>query len=543
MTAPEHAKRDARAAVRDADRDAPESQTGRGRSTRLGRSPAPVAGLAAGPAIDPLGGTPAAPNVVETLRRRQGGGHPLPAALAGGFGEQLGTDLSTVRVHTDAEAGRVAQEVQASAFTYGADIYFGTGTYSPGTTSGQRLIAHELAHVVQHASGTGSTAAGPIIGRADDPSERDADRVAHDLLSGMRTSASRSAPAGVQRSVIRRNKVADLKSKFEASNTQANTPQAPVGTGNKPASANAKQRFDDAVSSGGAPTDAVEAATRMAELRKMLTRMSRADRQTISTDAALMAKARVYVGPKEYMSLVTAVGMFYRSPVANPDEVDHMSGGEADTFIQTEMAKRGHLAAYITAAVKAGKKAEGFVATVSQDDWMKVREVQYAGQGDNVNTNAFIANQHSDRPAIIHHARGTRSTAVHESMHRYSELNILNTWGAPLNEGTTEYFTRLIVNDDGSAVPLNGVSSRTPYRANFEFIRDRLLPILGPNRMMREVALAEIYFNGKTELLKAKFEAAHKKAGTAEADIPGHWTAFEAAIKAGSWATAAGELP
>jgi hypothetical protein len=243
------------------------------------------------------------------------------------------------------------------------------------------------------------------------------------------------------------------------------------------------------------------------------------------------------------MSLVTAVGMFYRSSVPDPNEVNHMSGGEADTFIQTEMAKRGHIAAYITAAVKAGKKAEGFVATVSQDDWMKVREVQYAGEGDKLSTNAFIANKHSDRPAIIHHARGTRSTAVHESMHRYSELNILQTWGAPLNEGTTEYFARLIVNDDGTAVPVNGVSTRTPYRTNFEFIRDRLLPILGPNRMMREVALAEIYFNGKTDLLKAKFEAAHKKAGTADAGIPGRWTAFETAIKAGNWATAAGELP
>jgi hypothetical protein len=57
-----------------------------------------------------------------------------------------------VRIHTGAQATASAQGLNALAFTSGRDIVFGDGQYAPGTSSGRRLLAHELAHVVQQST-------------------------------------------------------------------------------------------------------------------------------------------------------------------------------------------------------------------------------------------------------------------------------------------------------------------------------------------------------------------------------------------------------
>ncbi|NOZ70116.1 MAG: DUF4157 domain-containing protein [Deferribacteres bacterium] len=67
---------------------------------------------------------------------------------------RFGADFSSVRVHTDSNAVQMNRQLNAQAFTYGKDIYFGAGRYSPGTASGRRLLAHELTHVVQQKYGT-----------------------------------------------------------------------------------------------------------------------------------------------------------------------------------------------------------------------------------------------------------------------------------------------------------------------------------------------------------------------------------------------------
>ena len=58
-------------------------------------------------------------------------------------------DFGRVRVHTDARAAESAQAVNAHAYTVGEDIVFGRGRYAPSAVAGQRLLAHELTHVVQ----------------------------------------------------------------------------------------------------------------------------------------------------------------------------------------------------------------------------------------------------------------------------------------------------------------------------------------------------------------------------------------------------------
>lgn len=137
---------------------------------------------------DPLGGSAIPGDVLSALRRRRGAGRPLPPGAASEIGEQLGPAASTARLHTDAEADRLAESVQSVAFSYGSDVYFRQGSYAPDTERGQQLLAHELSHV---AHGAADPSSGAVIGRADDPAERNADRSAAAVIGALRRQAAR----------------------------------------------------------------------------------------------------------------------------------------------------------------------------------------------------------------------------------------------------------------------------------------------------------------------------------------------------------------
>jgi len=158
---------------------------------------APVAGLAfAAPAVrrsgahdeDPLGGKDIHPAMASLLRSRSGRGIALPGELAASMGEALGTDLSGVSLHVDPQADQIARSLQATAFTQGRDVYFSSDSYSPSSSSGKRLLAHELAHVAQGVHGSAGRPG--TIGRADDPAEREADAAADKVLRTLRRQAT-----------------------------------------------------------------------------------------------------------------------------------------------------------------------------------------------------------------------------------------------------------------------------------------------------------------------------------------------------------------
>jgi hypothetical protein len=62
---------------------------------------------------------------------------------------RFGRDFSQVRVHTDSQAAKSAEAVNALAYTVGRDVVFGAGEYRPGSDAGRGLLAHELTHVEQ----------------------------------------------------------------------------------------------------------------------------------------------------------------------------------------------------------------------------------------------------------------------------------------------------------------------------------------------------------------------------------------------------------
>jgi hypothetical protein len=66
---------------------------------------------------------------------------------------RFGHDLSEVRIHADAGADGAARALHARAYTVGTDVVFARGEYAPATRGGQRLLAHELAHVIQQRQG------------------------------------------------------------------------------------------------------------------------------------------------------------------------------------------------------------------------------------------------------------------------------------------------------------------------------------------------------------------------------------------------------
>ena len=118
------------------------------------------------------------PSVQSTIDSTRGSGTGLDSGVADKLSPSLG-DLSDVRVHSDQTSHELNHAVSARAFATGTDVYFAQDQYKPNTSDGDRLIAHELAHVVQQ---RGAPTSGPLtVSNPGDSMEREADDVADKL--------------------------------------------------------------------------------------------------------------------------------------------------------------------------------------------------------------------------------------------------------------------------------------------------------------------------------------------------------------------------
>jgi hypothetical protein len=106
-------------------------------------------------------------SIAASIHALRGRGGALPAATRALFEPRFGRDFGNVRVHTDGRAAEAAKSIHARAFTIGNDIVFGAGQYSPTSGDGQKLLAHELTHVVQQ-QGSGA----PALQRKDKDDEK-----------------------------------------------------------------------------------------------------------------------------------------------------------------------------------------------------------------------------------------------------------------------------------------------------------------------------------------------------------------------------------
>lgn len=112
-----------------------------------------------------------APPIVEDVLRSQG--QPLDLQTRTFMEPRFGQDFSHVRVHTGTAAEQSAQDVNAHAYTVGSDIVFGSGQYRPGTTAGDRLLAHEMTHVIQQGHAGGAIQRAPVADAAPTTAQKD----------------------------------------------------------------------------------------------------------------------------------------------------------------------------------------------------------------------------------------------------------------------------------------------------------------------------------------------------------------------------------
>ena len=126
------------------------------------------------------------PNVTHELPARikslRGSSQPLPQSTRAFFEPRFGYDFSQVRVYTDTPSAESARALNARAFTAGRNVVFAAGQYAPETNIGQRLLAHELTHVVQQSSAVTSLADKSIL--PVDPQYEDEEDNANNEITG-----------------------------------------------------------------------------------------------------------------------------------------------------------------------------------------------------------------------------------------------------------------------------------------------------------------------------------------------------------------------
>ncbi|HYX53127.1 MAG TPA: DUF4157 domain-containing protein [Candidatus Limnocylindrales bacterium] len=146
----------------------------------------------------------APPLVGEVLRSP---GRPLDTSIRTVMERRFGQDFSSVRVHADASAAESARAVNARAYTLGNRIVFGARQYVPSTHAGQKLLAHELAHVVQQGRSNPQILHSHLeVGPAHDPLEQEAEARAEAVMNGRSAGAvsfhsSTTGPARIQRTI------------------------------------------------------------------------------------------------------------------------------------------------------------------------------------------------------------------------------------------------------------------------------------------------------------------------------------------------------
>jgi len=158
-----------------------------------------IASLLRSASADASGAGPLDPQVGAGIEAERGGGTPLPDGLRAEMEHHLGVDLGPVRVHTGPHADTLSRSVHADAFTTGTDVFFAAGRYSPGTSTGRELLAHELTHVAQQA--TGAAPADDRVTHPDDATEQHARGVARDIAVGSAATGP-AVPAGDRKSVV-----------------------------------------------------------------------------------------------------------------------------------------------------------------------------------------------------------------------------------------------------------------------------------------------------------------------------------------------------
>lgn len=238
------------------------------------------------------------------------------------------------------------------------------------------------------------------------------------------------------------------------------------------------------------------------EVKQIIELATKADRDLVWNDAAYLASLRTEVGDDYYLWVIIKLRMLFIGSVA------HTSAVDADAAIQT------HLSSYVSGGVADGRQIEGFVAIVDSLNWNIAGENHYgASVWATKNLSGFVD---SARRVWIEQDSGNAGTMVHEGTHKYSSPGLIDL-SQPLNEGVTEYFTRIVCNAAGI-----NIAGRTNYQDNWT-TATKLVTLVG------EAVVASAYFDGDTDTLESTFISAGGGS---------NWSAFLSETESQNWVAA-----
>ncbi len=219
----------------------------------------------------------------------------------------------------------------------------------------------------------------------------------------------------------------------------------------------------------------------------MLREMEPAALQRITNDPTLMAEIAEVTSTDAYLDLLVALN------------TDHGAGlfpsaADADTLIRTHIPS-----AYLATARADGRQAEGNLAIVDETNFA-IAYAETRGGTPRSTLNGFVD---GDGRQWVRVLTANPGTPVHEAIHNYSQRDLIRT-SQPLNEGVTEYFTRMVTDrTDDPTTPADEAAATASdrvriYSGNLGFV-ERLVDVVG------EEVVAAAYFDGDVDRLEEAF--------------------------------------
>ena len=373
---------------------------------------------------DPPVGTAVDGSINQALRRRQAGGLRPPGVVADPMGRELGIDQSALRVHADSDAAadRVAGAVRRSrqpAYRDNPDPGWATpdvraGPLRRATYRGQSARADPFDARQQALGPSGYLDRhGPLPAQSSAVVGADATITAGELSMIRRNHDAEGAAPDMDRSsrgdkpeqaattpvlTIRRMARSDVKDhvhiRFSAMTVvqgwwvEPGTKGVVVdssGDGDISIKLTTGQYAGETIRAGARSFDALPLAEQLdaslaqsprpsiGQLQSIVGSVSAAERQKVAGDDALLARAKAALDEDTYLGLLPALGVHKQptNPQLSQGGTAHTTGPDADKAI------RAHLQQYVADAVKAGRKVEGEVSVVGDDDFQQAFDRQW----------------------------------------------------------------------------------------------------------------------------------------------------------------------
>ena len=262
-------------------------------------------------------------------------------------------------------------------------------------------------------------------------------------------------------------------------------------------------QLEETFAKGGKPT--------IEELQRIIEKAPPPERKQAADDRGFLDRAKGALDENAYLGLLPALGVYLRpsTPALSEGGPAHTSAADADKAIQETLQK------YVADAVKAGRKVEGEVSVVGEEDfqmafdrqWVRAAGLNFGTKKASEVCNAFVDVNLPKRHIWVNRNLGNTGTVIHEGMHKYANdilrdehIALCNKLGvphggiSPLDEGITEYFTRIVTKQLKMA-------ARSNYASEF-LVADALARKIG------EQPMASAYYDGHLDALHKPFGAA-----------------------------------